>query len=196
MIGSTNCPISGSVVIRDRAKRGVREDLVDRTIEPRLNQIFVPLLSIIDDPSAIDDLRELARKYNREMIADRGMETEAQILEIIRNMLHSPFETRLSMTDITSWMMDRHSMDYERKITSKWIGNIIRKKLNLRLQKSDGLLSIPLSEKPKLERLFERYGIRADKVAEERADPSLYVPSRVILNCRQDSPAVTSLLDA
>ena len=75
-------------------------------------------------------------------------------------------------------MIDRHSMDYERKITSKWIGNIIRKKLNLRLQKSDGLLSIPLSEKPKLERLFERYGIRADKVAEERADLSPYVPSR------------------
>src|SRR5213594_1522550 len=159
-------------------RAGVREDLVDRTIEPRLNQIFVPLLSIIDDPSAIDDLRELARKYNREMIADRGMETEAQILEIIRDMLHSPFETRLSMTDITSWMIDRHSMDYERKITSKWIGNIIRKKLNLRLQKSDGLLSIPLSEKPKLERLFERYGVRADKVAEERADPSPYAPSR------------------
>ena len=159
-------------------RAGVREDLVDRTIEPRLNQIFVPLLSIIDDPSAIDDLRELARKYNREMIADRGMETEAQILEIIRDMLHSPFETRLSMTDITSWMIDRHSMDYERKITSKWIGNILRKKLNLRLQKNDGLLSIPLSEKPKLERLFERYGVRADKAAEERADPSPYVPSR------------------
>src|SRR5437667_3699163 len=159
-------------------RAGVREDLVDGAIEPRLNQIFVPLLSIIDDPRAIDDLRELARKYNREMIADRGMETEAQILEIIRDMLHSPFETRLSMTDITSWMMDRHSMDYERKITSKWIGNIVRKKLNLRLQKSDGLLSIPLSEKPKLERLFERYGIRTDKVAEERADPSPYVPSR------------------
>src|SRR2546427_7462966 len=114
-------------------KAGVQEHLVDRTIEPRLNQIFVPLLSIIDDPSAIDDLRELARKYNREMIADRGMETEAQILEIIRDMLNSPFETRLSMTDITSWMIDRHSTDYERKITSKWIGNIIRKKLNLRI---------------------------------------------------------------
>src|SRR5947208_4089479 len=55
-------------------RAGVREDLVDRTIEPRLNQIFVPLLSIIDDPNAREDLRELARKYNREMIADRGME--------------------------------------------------------------------------------------------------------------------------
>src|SRR5947199_2466073 len=147
---------------------GVREDLVDRSIEPRLNQIFVPLLSIIDDPEAIDDLRELARKYNREMIADRGLETEAQILEIIRDMLHSPFETRLSMTDITSWMMDRHSMDYERKITSKWIGNIIRKKLNLRLQKSDGLLSVPLSAETKPERLSERNVVRTDHVAQRR----------------------------
>src|SRR6266852_4818221 len=112
------------------------------------------------------------------MIADRGLDMEAQILEIIRDMRASPFETRLSIKEITSWMIDRHGTDYERKITSKWIGNIIRKKLNVRMQKSDGLLSIPLSEKPKLERLFERYGIRADKVAEERADPSPYVPSR------------------
>ena len=64
-----------------RHKAGVREALVDRTIEPRLNQIFVPLLSIIEDPKAREDLKELARQYNREMIAERGMDTEAQVLE-------------------------------------------------------------------------------------------------------------------
>src|SRR5438552_803432 len=148
-------------------RAGVREDLVDRSIEPRLNQIFVPLLSIIDDPSAIDDLRELARKYNRQMIADRGMETEAQILEIIRDMLHSPFETRLSIKDITSWFIDRHGNDYEKKTTTKWIGNLIRKKLGLKTRKSHGLYLIPSTEKLKLERLYERYGIE-----EKEADTS------------------------
>src|SRR5206468_4228243 len=64
-----------------RHKAGVKEALVDRTIEPRLNQIFVPLLSIIEDPKAREDLKELAREYNREMIAERGMDTEAQVLE-------------------------------------------------------------------------------------------------------------------
>src|SRR5947209_13321780 len=133
-------------------RAGVREDLVDRSIEPRLNQIFVPLLSIIDDPEAREDLHELERKYNREMIADRGMETEAQILEIIRDMLNSPFETRLSIKDITSWFIDRHGNDYEKKTTTKWIGNLIRKKLGLKTQKSHGLYIIPPSEKMKLER--------------------------------------------
>ena len=75
---------------RNLNKRLPAESLVDRSIEPRLNQIFVPLLSILEDPEARRDLQELAKRYNREMIADRGMDMEAQILEIIRDMLSSP----------------------------------------------------------------------------------------------------------
>src|SRR5207249_1119642 len=151
---------------RKLQRAGVREDLVDRTIEPRLNQIFVPLLSIIDDLKAREDLHELERKYNREMIADRGMETEAQILEIFRDMLNSPFETRLSIKDITSWFIDRHGNDYDKKITTKWIGNMIRKKLGLKTQKSHGFYVIPPSERLKLERLYERYGIEQKDTTE------------------------------
>ena len=118
------------------------------------NQIFVPLLSIIEDPEARRDLQELAKRYNREMIADRGMDMEAQILEIIRDMLSSPYgEQRLPLKDITSWFVDRHGTDYERKVTSKWIGTIIRKRLNLKTMKSHGIYVIPLSERPKLDRL-------------------------------------------
>jgi hypothetical protein len=152
---------------RNLNKKTPTENLVDRAIEPRLNQIFVPLLSIIEDPQARDDLRELARRYNQEMIADRGMDMEAQILEVIRDMLSSPYgEPRLPIKDITSWFVDRHGMDYERKITSKWIGTIIRKKLNLKTQKSHGVYVVPLSEKPKLDRLYEKYGVDS-KEAEE-----------------------------
>lgn len=76
----------------------------------------MPLLSIIEDPEARRDLQELARRYNREVIADRGMDMEAQILEIIRDMLASPYgEQRLPLKDITSWFVDRHGTDYERK---------------------------------------------------------------------------------
>src|SRR5258707_262170 len=52
------------------------------------------------------------------ILADRGMDMEAQILEIIRDMLSSPYsEQRLPLKDITSWFVDRHGMDYERKVT-------------------------------------------------------------------------------
>ncbi len=46
---------------------------------------------------------------------------------------------------------------------------IIRKKLQLRTQKSHGVFVIPVSEKPKLERLYERYGENRDQVGEEQA---------------------------
>lgn len=53
--------------------------LVDRRIEPRLNQIFVPLMSIIDDPKLRQELRTLARQYNRDIIAERGLDIEAEL---------------------------------------------------------------------------------------------------------------------
>ena len=151
--------------LRNFHKRVALESLVDRTIEPRLNQVFVPLLSIIDDVKAQDEIKELARKYHRELVADRSQDTEAQVLEIIRDMIEAG-EQRLSVKDITNWFADRHGDDFERKITSKWIGNIIRKKLSLKTQKSHGVFVIPPSEEPKLARLYEKYGIGAKEVDE------------------------------
>ena len=151
---------------RNLHRRRASEDLVDRAIEPRLNQIFVPLLSIIEDPKARADLRELARRYNREIVADRGMDTEAQILEVIRDMLASPFETRLSVKDITSWFVDRHGMDYERKVTGKWVGNILRRKLQLKTERRGGEYVIPESERSKLLGLYERYGLNPQQADE------------------------------
>ena len=147
------------------------DSLVDRSIEPRLSQIFVPLLSVIGDHEARKDLRDLARRYNKELIADRGMEVEAQVLDIIHDMLASG-EQRLSVKEITNWFQGHHGDDYERKITTKWIGGVIRKKLHLKTQKSHGVFVIPLSEEPKLERLFEKYGVsEAGKVVPEGTSP-------------------------
>jgi hypothetical protein len=151
---------------RNLHNRKIINDLVDRTIEPRLNQIFVPLLSIIEDARARRDLQDLARRYHREMIADRGMDMEAQILEIIRDLLASSYASRPSVKEITSWFVDRHGEEYDRKVTAKWIGGIIRKKLQLKTQKSHGVFVIPVSEKPKLERLYEKYGIGPDQGGE------------------------------
>jgi hypothetical protein len=90
-------------------------------------------------------------------------------------MLSSPYgESRLPLKDITSWFVDCHGMDYERKVTSKWIGTIIRKRLNLKTQKSHGVYVIPLSEKPKLERLYEKYGLGPKEAEEsETEEPSI-----------------------
>ncbi len=157
---------------RNLNKRHIVEDLVDRRIEPRLNQIFVPLLSIIKDNQSREELRGLARQYNREMIADRGIEVQAQVLEIIQKMV-SPQKKQLSVSDITSRFITVYGEDYEFKITTRWIGNILRKKLNLKTHKYHGAYVISHLAKGQLEHLYEKYGIKPneEKITNEKTGP-------------------------
>lgn len=145
---------------RNRSKRVPTESLVDRSIEPRLNQVFVPLLTIIDDDAARADLRELARQYNRELVADRGMDTEAQVLEIIRDLAET-YGPRVSIKDITRVFGERHGLEYDRKVSTRWIGYVVRRRLLLATHKSHGTFVITPSELPRLDRLYEKYGVNA-----------------------------------
>lgn len=147
----------------------IKDDFEDGSLEPRLKQIFLPLLSVIENSEVKADILELARRYNRELITERGMAIEGQVLEIIRDMIDAE-ETPLSVKEITSWFLDRYGEDYsfDRKITPKWMGFILRKRLQVKTQKSHGVYIIPGEEKNKLELLFEKYGIRE----KDYSDPS------------------------
>ena len=157
---------------RNLHKPHITESLVDRSIEPRLNQIFVPLLSIIADKDAQQSLKDVARQYHREMVSERGLDTEAQILEVIQSLLLSSEDGSLTLADITSRFADLYGEEYERKITHKWVGWVIRRRLHLRTVKSHGAFGIPASERPKLDLLYARYGIEAAHTVEADAPPS------------------------
>jgi hypothetical protein len=146
---------------RNFGKRQIDAGLVDRSIEPRLAQIFVPLLSVIEDAGARQALRQVAREYHRELVADRGMDIEAQVLEIIQELQGPPHGTGLSIREITGRFIERHGEDFERRVTPHWIGQIVRRKLGLRTEKRHGSYVVAASEGPKLTRLFEKFGIDA-----------------------------------
>ena len=146
---------------RNLGKKKIDPSLVDRSIEPRLNQVFVPLLSVIADASARSGLMSVARMYNKQLVAERGMETEAQVLEVIQELLHSRGKNHnaLYIKQVTRRFIENYGEDYERRITPKWIGTVLRKKLKLRTErKMDGFAVSP-SEIEKLQHLFEKYGL-------------------------------------
>lgn len=93
------------------------------------------------------------------MIADRGFDAETQVLEIIRDLLAATPDSRLAVKDITRWFIDRYGDEYERKVTTKWIGSLLRKKLQLRPYKSHGVFVIAVPDPSTLERLYEKYGM-------------------------------------
>jgi hypothetical protein len=59
----------------------------DPQFEPRLNQILLPLLSIVKDERALEPLRWVAQRAQTEMVAERGLRHEAQVLEIICDLI-------------------------------------------------------------------------------------------------------------
>jgi len=54
-----------------------------KDVEKRLNQILLPLLTIIIDKEVLEDLRNFAVDYNRQQIGDRGMSIAARVLRAI-----------------------------------------------------------------------------------------------------------------
>ena len=100
---------------RNFGRRAVDASLVDRSIEPRLSQIFVPLMSVIEDAEARKALRDVAREYHKELVADRGMDLEAQVLEVIQDLRESPYANGISIKEITERVGERYGDDFERK---------------------------------------------------------------------------------
>lgn len=150
---------------RNLRKRPALAKLVDRTLEPRLNQIFVPLLSIIQDPKALDELRAVARQCQRELISERGLGSEAQVLEVIRELLAANADGQLSIKEISDRFTELYSDDYDHKITSKWIGYVIRKKLRLKSVRGRDGYVLSTGQLPRLEQLYEGYGLAPSRKA-------------------------------
>jgi hypothetical protein len=124
-----------------------------------LNQILVPLLSVIDDGGVRNELKELGRHHQNDILAERGMSTEAQVLDVINELLLLSTEPRLSVKEITAQFTERYGDEYERKVTNKWIGGVLRKRLGLKPQRVHGSFVIPLEDLPTLQRLRKKYGL-------------------------------------
>jgi hypothetical protein len=153
-----------------RAGTKLDNTLLDRRLEPRLSQIFLPLLSVVRDAHAREELRAIALRTQGELVAVRGLSTEARVLEILAELAVSPERPTVSIADITAGMRERHGSDYERPLTNRWIGGIIRHRLGLRAYKSQGIYVIPIGERSQLAALCGRYGIALPDKLRGRGD--------------------------
>ena len=135
---------------------------LDPSVEPRVNQIYSPLSAVIDDEEAREDLRKSARSNSARLKSERSASIEAHVLTVIRCLMHRSAKAGVTIKDISDLFTRTYSKDYERQVTNRWLGHVVRRKLNLVTQKSHGIFVIPLSEQAKLDVLFERYGVTAE----------------------------------
>jgi len=145
-----------------RATAVLDDSLANPALEPRLNQILTPLLSVVSAPSLRAEITAVAATAQASLVAERGFSSEAQLLEIVIELM-SAEQATITVAAITAGMIDRYGAEYERPITNRWIGGLLRKRLNIRTYKSHGVYVVPLSERGKVEQLCTRYGIEGHK---------------------------------
>ncbi len=139
---------------------------IDRSIEPRISQIFAPLVSTIEDTATQSELLELARSYSADLVAERGLDVAAQVLKAIVVVLHTRLPLSLSL--IAQEFGHLFSGEYPEGVAPRWIGGILRKQLGLKPMKSNGLYVIPKTEYGQIRILCERYGVEMKDTRDER----------------------------
>lgn len=147
---------------------------LDASIEPRLNQVMLSLVSIVDDPDLKEDLRGFMRSYNEQLISERGLTLTAKVLEAIVAQWHLEEDKDEAHRDMSlktianraDQLMDFENLDEDeeyqgRKLTGKKVGDITRKQLQLQTSRSaaqNGRYCIVWNE-ARIQGLCARYGI-------------------------------------
>lgn len=128
-----------------------------RDIEPRIAQIFAPLLATIEGKATKDRVIALARRYSEKLAAERSLSLEAELLSVVRTLHDAGLP--LSIKAIADKFAEEHGAEYRKPITPRWIGGVLRGRLSLVPVKSHGTFVIPATETPKIKQLFDRYRV-------------------------------------
>ena len=126
-------------------------------VEPRVNQIALPLLGLMDDPSLRSEIgvRLSGEQTERRVVWRNTM--DARVLTILKEASHAPTGLPISIGLVTDRFNAAHGADFSRPVSHKFIGHVVRKGLHLSTEKSNGVYVVPESERQKIDALAARY---------------------------------------
>ena len=151
------------LLFRFRNRHEIRPDAEAplSAVSPRINQILMPLLRVVENREARDAIVGAATAAHRAIVAERGTSSEAQLLEIIRELAGEANKVAVPIQDIADRFAVRFGTDYERPVTPRWIGAMLRRRLHMAPYKSHGRYVLSVADRVKLETLCDRYGLSA-----------------------------------
>lgn len=147
--------------LRNKGISQLKPELENRDIEPRLNQIAVPLMSIIEDQDLVAEIQSHIAEYNERIKTDRTLNYNYQILDAICALLDNGY-FKPTIKQITDKFNE--GLSYTETTTSKKMGYLISKILYLRTEKTRNGYVLCEDNKDKIEILRKRYGITKDGV--------------------------------
>lgn len=152
--------------LRERRTVGLDPALADASLEPRMNQILLPLLSVAPGERARAAIRGMAEALQSGIVADRSASPEGELLSILAPLMRAPARS-LSLGAITEAFAAAHGREYERPIVNRWIASLLRR-LGIALYKSNGISMLVPGQEERLAALCARYGIAEDDASSSR----------------------------
>ena len=140
----------------------IDDSLVDPTLSSRTNQILVPLLSLVEEDGLRIRIRDAARTLEERARGERSDIPEALVLEVLQGLLgEQDTLTALPVQSITRALIERFGSEFERPITHRYVGSLIRTRLHLPTYKRRGVFVIPLSDavREQIRELCGRFGV-------------------------------------
>jgi hypothetical protein len=128
----------------------------------RANQVIIPLLSLVDDPGLRDAARAVVRKTHAETMAERAASPASQLIALLVEIAESGNHRTIPLAELASRFVERHGGDYERPVTNRYLGVLLRRELDIRPYLIHGVYHVPLSPRH-LARRAPRYGVKIDQ---------------------------------
>jgi len=135
-----------------------RHDLIEG-IHPRLNQIVMPLLSIIKDEAIREHLKTFIVKYNTDLVADRGLSWESDIVFAVLKLEYELKVHEITVKQITDEVNKEIDITDD-TLQARKVGWYLRSKLQLKPYKTRKGFVLSFKEnKKRLDMWKERFGI-------------------------------------
>ena len=136
----------------------LQPELADAGLEPRMNQILLPLLSVLPDRARRAVILDTANALHTSLVAERSGSSEGQVLSVLARLHAEPRDNALALGEIADVFRKECASEYERPITNRWIGSVLRR-LGIAIYKSNGVFVVLPGQDRRIDALCHRYGI-------------------------------------
>lgn len=140
-------------------RMAINADVYDTKLSARLNQIVAPLLSVAIDEKMRAAIRRAAGAIENRLRDNRSGTPEAHVLEAVLSLRSDAARDYITIGAITDVFIRKHGADYDRPLTPRYVGHLLRNRLRLFTYKRHGTFVLPLVQDDHLRLLAEQYGI-------------------------------------
>jgi len=155
---------------RNYNKELVFDEAIIEDVHPRLHQIVIPLMTIIESKEMKESLKDFVQKYNIELIADRGLSRESDIVFAILKFEYDTNKKEITVGEIAKYI-NQEIFEFDDKLTPRKIGWYLRSKMQLKPYKTRKGYVLDLEKnRDRLNFWKERYGITDEDIKGEEVN--------------------------